>query len=213
MARRMLVLDECDECEYIGIPEVPASASVVLAINGGPARRILLCARCEHDFAPLAELYRERGVDVEEVVERRQLGEKWHAKKPEPKELEQAPAQTASPIERVESAHAKKKPKDKEKEHKEQVRIICPEPHQTESGGPKSIGYVYRTSHVDQCHKGMRIWDITWVYPKGLEVFPCTSHAECIKTGLSYTTPKGVSHHVKAAPLSRIDLDTPEEVP
>lgn len=208
MARDLITIATCDPCAEDGLGDVTAVATHVISIDGKPATEIDVCARDSRTIRWFLHVCMEKGRQVEHKEARLAKAVKTRQRK----ELEQAPQEPEPAPEPA----AKKKAKATTGT-KDRLRVICTESHPTSGGGPRDISFQDRSSHVDQCHPGMRIWDVVWVYPKDREWFPCTAHAECMKTSppLSFPSLKGVGHHIKACKLPRIDIDTdvPKEVP
>lgn len=216
MVRRFIILENCDWCALYEIRDVPAVAKYIITVNGGPEREVLLCQRCDLAFRPFVEVYAV-AVDLnsEKAVQApRPNGKKRLAKKQPAKELEAAPSEELPPETKQPEPEKKKKEK---KPAAPKLRIICTESHASENGGPKEISYQDRSSHVGECHPGKRIWDVAWGYPTDREWFPCTAHAECMKTTppLSFISVKAVVTHARACLLPRIDIDInpSQEVP
>lgn len=187
MAIKLVTQAICDGCLHFDIPNVPAVVEYRLSINDGPRRKVQLCQRCDVVWEPLIEVVAKWGQDDPAPTEepKRSTKKKPKAvKAAEPKELEAVP--TPAP----------EKPKQ---------YLMCPLPHPSEGGGPKRVTYNDRQSHAEMLHHGAKIWDIAWEDPDHIITAHCDGHAECMKTGLGFTTKVGVAQHKRGCPLPRID--------
>ncbi|MYW05192.1 hypothetical protein GT354_44355, partial [Streptomyces sp. SID3343] len=90
-------------------------------------------------------------------------------------------------------------------ENRPKPSVLCPLPHPSADGGPLRVTYAHRGNHADMVHHGARIWEIEWEDPDGILTSPCAAHEPCLEHHLSFTTPKGLTAHVNACPLPRID--------
>jgi hypothetical protein len=197
MVRRLIqiVQDLCDDCAFNGIPDVPAFTEHIVAIDGGRPRRIQLCTRCDKAWKPFLTIYEQQGQDVVDPAKpakRTSKSKPKAVKAAQPKELEAAPA-TKEP--------APKKPT----EAKKRLLVKCPLPHSSIGGVPKEVAYTDRGTHADMVHDHAKMWDIVWEDPYKILKHACDAHAECIKTGLSFTTERGLAQHRSACQLPRID--------
>lgn len=194
MATKVIDVSTCDDCEADDLHEVPAPHHHVISINGGPFKRLDLCAPSDRTvMGRLLRLYEEHGAELmpepkEEPAPKKPVAAPRKSKKSKkPKELEQAP-----PV--------------KEEEPREKQRIICMEPHRSNGGLPLEIEYKNRTSHIERCHPEKKIWEIEWHDPDEILKFPCTVHEECRTfPPLAFTTPQGLSSHKHGSPLHRTD--------
>lgn len=207
MARDMKLIVTCDPCDEDGFANVPAAATHVLAINGGPEVELDMCARDSLFVERLGRLCKERGRERPQQRALASVKKPKAVKAEPPKEIAPAPETEAAP--EKETGRGRKKTEAKGEIH---VYVVCPLEHKSEKGGKRRVSYKDRSSHVDQCHGGMKLWDVEWEYPKGLELFHCEVHAECMKTGLAFTSAKGRVHHNHSCKLPRIDT-TPQEDP
>lgn len=194
MARRLLVQDLCDDCDFDEISDVAAVTEHTLTVDGDRPRRVQLCPKCAIYWGRLITIYKEKGQDIEpppaEAPDKKApKGRKPKAvKAAKPKQLEKPPDENSAP------------PKPR------QV-IWCPLEHPTEGGAGKAISYADRNSHADQVHDHARLWEIPWGDPENILHFPCDAHAECMKIGLSFATSRGLAQHRGACPLPRIDQE------
>lgn len=190
MAQKVVFLDTCDPCDHLGLPDRQADGPThTLSLDGGPLKEFQFCARCEIAFAPLLAVLREHGQEVEPKVEA-------------PPGAVEKPKAVSRP--------KKKKPKEleapsKQKAEEPEVFIICPLDHPSAGGGPLKMKYANRNGHTGQVHPELQQWDIVWGDPDNALVARCTSHAECMKTGLAFTTTHGLGIHKRNCPLPRID--------
>lgn len=185
MAKDVRFITTCDPCDHDGMSGVPAVATRVLSINGGPQKEIDLCARDEMSFKRLFQTYAEHGREAsskEPAVPKRAKPSAIAA--PKAKELEKPPPAT------------EEGPPDK---------VWCPLPHNSENGKGKFITYKSRGQHAKQTHDGAQVWDIEWMDPHKILTDPCTVHAECMETGLAFESAHGLSTHIAKCPLPRID--------
>ena len=203
MAQQVVIIDQCDPCDHLGLPNVPASVKHVIKIDKEPTKEYDFCARCEIAFGPLLEILREHGQETEAAPLMPKQRKSPVRKKPS-RELEQA-SSTTDEAEQPPAEEAAPKTQTEEQITGKRIYIICPLPHNSTRGDKKRLTYANRSGHADQCHAGARIWDIAWEDPDGALSFPCTSHTECIKVGLAFPTETGRTMHTRACPLPRID--------
>lgn len=197
MARRLVTLDICDDCTHNKIPNVPAVGQHVLSIDGQPLRRVQLCMRCEVIWEPFIAVYEQQGQDVEPPPSETPPKKAAKKRRPravpadKPKELEKAPAEPAP-----------------DKRH---LLVWCPEPHPTKNGHGTPVSYETRNTHAENVHNGAKVWEIKWGDPEGILKARCESHAECMKTGLSFTSKQGLAQHQRSCQLPRVDQGSSEE--
>jgi len=176
----------CDWCDLLGLSDEPAVSSRVFALDGAP-RKIDLCARCDVDLDRLRPLY-ERGREIPDdrpkgaASGRRGAapGGASEVAPPEGRAVAQAPRPT----------------------------VLCPLPHRSTGGEPMRVTYAHRGNHADMVH-GAHIWDIAWGDPDGILTHPCTTHRACLENDLAFTSAKGLTAHINASPLPRVDTDQP----
>lgn len=175
MVTRVVVETLCDDCLHHGITDVPASGTHTVAIDGGPPRKVSLCARCEHVWQPLIAVYTEQGQDIKEEPKPKPQETKKPVKKEAPKQLEavKAPEKKGAP---------------------EKKRIVCPLDHLS-TGGPMEVVYEDRNTHADMVHHGKRIWEIRWGDPHGHFQVYCYEHDFC--SGLGFTSKRGLTQHIR----------------
>lgn len=195
----------CDDCEHDRLYDVSAPHQHVLSINGGPFKQLDFCSPSDRVvMSRLIELYEERGRELTpEPKEQPAPPAKAKRRKPvaarKPKAIP-APAQAPE-----EQKHQEEKEDDKPPEAKKRLTIWCPEPHKSKGDRGMRVAYEDRNSHADMCHDGAKLWDISWEDPDGIITAYCTSHAECMKAGIGFTSETGLRIHVRTSPLSRID--------
>jgi hypothetical protein len=171
----------CDWCDILGMPDVPAVRTRLIALDG-PPRRVDVCRRCDVGLESFVELY-SRGQDLpSEPVK----PVKKPVSGPKASELD-------TPVE-AETAAVRK-----------DLFVICPLSH-GQGGEAKRVRYEHRGNHADLVHQA-KIWDIAWADPDGILTEPCGAHKECLAGGLKFTTARGRSAHVNSCPLPRIDAD------
>lgn len=195
MVRRLITQDLCDDCDYNGIPEMEAVHEHILAIDGDKPRRVLLCRRCELEWATIITIYREMGQDASPAVP------KAAPKKPVRRKQDAKVIEAAAPKE-LESASAEERP-EQPAVKAPKPKILCSEDHK--GRGPKEVVYEARNTHAVACHRGARIWDIVWGDPHKILTVHCTAHAECEQVGLGFTTSYGLEQHIRVCPLPRVD--------
>jgi hypothetical protein len=167
----------CDWCDLFDLPDEPAVVSRVLALDG-PPRTVDLCGRCDVELARLRVLY-DRGRDLPDDSRRPAAARR---------SVTAEPTAASEPV-------AEDRPKP---------TVRCPLPHPSADGGPLRVTYAHRGNHADMVHSA-RIWDIEWEDPDGILTSPCVAHEPCLEHHLSFTTPKGLTAHINACPLPRID--------
>lgn len=190
MARGIRYIDFCDWCRYLGIEEVIATITHVIAVPPQMPREYDLCERCDRVLAPVIDFLHAEGKEVEPPQSPRRP-KTAAVDMPKAKELEEA-ASTA--------------------EEESIPKIWCPLPHESERGMGKFITYKTRGQHVKHVHDGLQIWDIEWMDPHKIMQVPCTSHAACKEKGVSFMNQHGLTTHVTKCPLPRLDdpaTDTP----
>lgn len=182
MAQDIKVTTTCDPCDLHDLRGVTAVATHVLAIDGGPLKKIDVCARDEVLFQDFLHLYTVSG--REEPTTPPAPAKKRQAKAveaPQQKELGTAPASQPD---------AKKKPV------KEKVHVLCPLPHPSTGGTPMRVDYSNRSTHAQMVHNGAHVWEIKWEDPDGILKAFCTEHAAC--NGIGFTKKAGLSQHIVA---------------
>ena len=214
MVRKLLTLDLCDDCDLNGIPEVPAVTQHIIAADGGPPRRVLLCPRCELLWAPFLAVYEQRGQAIDlpapgPAVKKAPARRKPRAAKAaKPKELEAAPKAPAE--EAAEEASGQlplDSPSPQVPDAKKQY-LRCPEYHKS-TDGPKDVTYSSRNTHAGTLH-GLHVWEIAWEDPTNILVAHCTEHELCRKNKLGFTSETGLKQHIVSM---QADHKTPEGDP
>jgi hypothetical protein len=211
MAEKVTHSRTCDDCEDDGLPDVEAPRQYAISINGAPFKLLDFCIPSDRAvMSRLVKLYEERGVELPpKPAPEEKPARKSVTSQRKPKELT-APAQSKEP--------AAKKP-SREKKTDERIRqhitkdddkrargaVWCPKEHPQKNGAGSYVVYANRPSHAEQCHKGAKVWDIKWEDPDGILTVPCTSHAECLNTGLLFKNKAGLTTHINTCALPRID--------
>lgn len=194
MARTVIVDDICDTCDHLDLPNVLAAGEHVIDYGGQGPRKYDLCQRCEIAYAPFITVLKERGVDIEPV--------KVPAQQPAPV----APPKTAVPKKPVE----KKKPTPetpKSVEMAEDDRIVtCPLPHKSTGGASLEVAVKNINSHASTVHR-LKAHQVAWGDPENILRAKCMSHQECIDNNYGLTSLKGLSAHLRASSLPRIDRE------
>lgn len=226
MATKVIHGHSCDDCWVDHLHEVDAEEHHVISIDGGPHKRFDFCSPSERAvMGRILRLYYECGDDLEQtqqasrstelpasqeerqtaeeasptpVARKRRTGKSAKALSAKGKESGGVPAPMQEPLP---SDQAAAKPRQ---------YIWCPEPHKSKGGKGMRVAYGDRNSHADMCHEGARMWDIPWEDPDGIIEVYCTSHAECMKSGIGFTGATGLRGHVRTSPLSHIDQPTDE---
>ncbi|MCQ4082817.1 hypothetical protein NGB36_19965 [Streptomyces sp. RB6PN25] len=178
----------CDWCDMLGMPNVPAVRTRIIALDG-PQRRIDVCGRCDVSLESFAELY-TRGQDLptepattsKRPVARNRAGQLA---------ANGQPAQPAQPV----------PPEEEDGAARKELFVVCPLPH-GQAGDPKRVRYEHRGNHADMVHHA-KIWDILWEDPDEILTEPCEAHKECLANGLKFTTVRGRNAHVNTAPLDK----------
>jgi len=183
MVRRFITQELCDDCIHHDIHDVPAIVEYVLVVNGDKLRKVQLCARCDLIWQPIIAVYQQQGQEVDIPSERSA-----------PKAAKKRKSQAVTAAKPKELAPAPEEPAA-EGDTTQHLHIVCPIPHPSEGGGKRRIRYSDRSSHVDQCHEGIRIHDIKWEDPDGILKAFCERHP----TPLGFTSERGVKQHVFAA--------------
>lgn len=182
----------CDWCDLLGMPNVPAVRTRIIALDG-PQRRIDVCGRCDVSLESFVELY-SRGQDLP-IEPAKQL--RKPVARTRDRQLIGAADQPSLPEESAQSV-------PEQKEHKE-LFVICPLPH-GQTGEPKRVRYEHRGNHADMVHH-VKIWDVVWEDPDRILTEPCEAHKGCLANGVKFTTVRGRNAHVNSAPLERVDSD------
>jgi hypothetical protein len=206
------LIETCDPCEeFLGLEGMPAERSITIAIDGGPPKRWEVCGPHLHMLKPVLEMYERCGVD--ESLKRKRTPSKRDV--PEPEETGTFPIPTQAPkqLEMAQTAEPEKQPaRDKPSKYKKDVWVVCPLPHPQSKHGPKRVRYSTRATHAEKVHNGLRMWDIEWEDPDSVIVAKCETHAECLKTGLGFTSEVGLTQHIKASPQEKLPDDELENI-
>lgn len=176
MAKDIKFILSCDPCSYHDIPGVPAVATHIVTIDGGPEMALDVCARDEQLFQEWLAIYKEQG--------RETAPQQTEAKKRKAKALSPpAPGQ-------LESAAAEQEAD--EEEVREERFLLCPLPHTSKKGGPLRVNYNSRNTHAKTIH-GKHIWEIDWEDPDHILTAFCNEHAFCNNVG--FTSVSGLKQH------------------
>lgn len=215
MVRKLIVEDYCDGCDHLDLPAPFAAVEHTLTVDGGPLRRVQLCPRCAIVWEPLILVYKERGQDVETAP--KETPAKRAAKKPRAKAVKAAKSKELEPPaplaqEQTVAEADEQAPAGKPK--KPRQYLMCPLTHKS-GDGPRRVVYGDRNSHADVLHDHARIWEIRWQDPDGIlprddegnPLHACDAHAECMETGLAFTSAVGLKQHENGCPLPRIDQE------
>lgn len=201
MAKDIKWIEVCDPCNQHHIPNAEASEKHVIAIDGRPAMEVDVCPRDEAIFQEFVRLFVDCGREIPPPVQEAAPPKKKAkaVKAAKPKELEPPAA---------EQAPDSKPPKAK-------LQLVCPLAHPSEGGGKRRVSYVDRSSHTDQCHNGMKAWEIEWEDPDGILKVFCTE-GSCKRYG--FTSERGFTQHVRSmhnppADNGKEERDDQPEVP
>lgn len=183
MVRKLLTLDLCDDHAIKELPDTQAVVEHQLTINGGPLRRILLCARCALIWEPFIELYRMMGQDITPAptpVAPKKARAKTKAIEPAEPPAQESPALLGE---------------EQEKPKKLKQYVVCPLARDHKTGAPSKVLYGSRNMHADQNHN-MRAWEIKWEDPDGFLKVPCTEHPLCKENGMAFPSKAALSQHI-----------------
>lgn len=182
MARGIIVQSHCDWCDAMGLQGVVATERHTIGIDGDEPKALDFCPRCEMILEPIIRLLQERGQDLEPPKRHKRAQQ---AKQPEATPLPEPVPELAPPL----------PPEDT----KPNQKVICP----LHDDG-KLINYSDRNMHAERTHQ-VRVWDVEWGDPEGALTDPCKAHQVCVDNNLAFTTKLGLTHHIRLAPLDRID--------
>lgn len=191
MARKLVPKDTCDRHQLLGLGEVLAEGSIVLSLNGGPAQEYDLCSVCMVACQPVFELYQTPGRRPDEAQRKEARRRKKPVEAAPVKELpaaetEAPPAKLGRAVTEYPTSSAKKSLGD--------AHVVCTEDHPAHGGGHAAVRYKTRGTHATAAH-GKEIWAIRWEDPDGVLTVPCDEHRVCKESGLSFTSPQGLSQH------------------
>lgn len=178
MVRKLITLDLCDDCASHELPDTQATVEHQLTIDGGPLRRILLCARCALVWEHLITLYTTMGQDIA------------------PAATPVAPKKTRSRAKAIEAAPQPEaqEPPALEAPKKPKFHLVCPLAEDHATRAPARVLYSSRSMHADG--HGLHSWDIKWEDPDGFLTHPCTEHAACKENGMAFPSRAALAQHI-----------------
>jgi hypothetical protein len=211
MAQDVTITLWCDWCDLLGLEHVAASHSHTLALDGRH-RRVDLCDRCHRALEPFAELYQERGQQIEETDGR---GRRKTARSRKavsggidpgalpagPAEAEHATAAPPEPPRTNPEVHTRRGGRVRDPD---MPSLICPLEHPHSGAESMRINYAGRSSHADMVHD-LHYTQIHWQDPDHILTVPCIVHQRCLDNEVSFTSRRGLTNHIATSNLPRLD--------